>query len=65
LATTTPSINSAILTADFITPYNSLTTVIDKKLGTTISAICISSSDLTGVADLALLLYASSFKIIN
>jgi len=52
-------------TANFITPCNSLAAVINKELGTTISAICVSSSDLTGVADLASLLCAVSSEIIN
>jgi len=52
-------------TADSIMPCNSLAVVIDKELGTTTSAICVFGSDLTGVADLALLLCAVSSKIIN
>jgi len=51
--------------ANFITPYNSLAVVIDKELGTTISAIYVSSSNLTGVVDPASLLCAVSSKIIN
>ena len=65
MAITTLSINSAMSTADFIKPYNNLAAVINKELKTTISAICISSSNLTRVIDPVLLLYAISFKIIN
>jgi len=54
-----------MLTADFIKPYNSLAAVINKELKTIISAICISSGNLTKVIDPALLLYAVSSKIIN
>ena len=65
MATTTPSIDSTILMANSIKPYNSLAAVIDKELKTTISAICIFSSNLTRVIDPASLLCAISFKIIN
>jgi len=54
-----------MLTANFIRPYNNLVVVIDKELGITIFAICVFSSNLTRVADPALLLCAISFKIIN
>ena len=60
-----PSIDSAMSTADFIMPYNSLVTVIDEELGITISAIYIFGSNLTRVVDLVSLLCAVSFKIIN
>jgi len=65
LATTTPSIDSAMSMASFIKPYNSLAVVINKELGTTISTIYISSSNLTKVVDPASLLCAISSKIIN
>jgi len=61
----TPFIDSAILIANFIKPYNNLVVVINKELKTTISAICVSSNNLTKIADLALLLCAINFKIIN
>jgi len=52
-------------TANFIRPYNNLVVVIDEELRTTISAIYIFGSNLTKVANPALLLCAISFKIIN
>jgi len=45
--------------------YNSLIVVINKELGTTISAIYVSSNNSTRVADPASLLYAVNSKIIN
>jgi len=48
-----------------IKPYNSLIVVINKELGTTISANYIFSSNLTKVVNLALLLCAINSKIIN
>ena len=61
----TPFIDSAILIANFIKPYNNLVVVINKELKTTISAIYISGNNLTKVADPASLLCAISSKIIN
>ena len=52
-------------TANSITPYNSSTAIIDEKLRTTTSAICIFNSNSTKITDPTLLLCAVSFKIIN